>query len=260
MDPRIALAELEAAGTERNRAIYARHGAGENQYGVSFKDIRALAKRIGHDQVLARSLWATNNADARVLACLVAEPEKMDDEELDAWLANISYYVLVDVFVADVASQVPGLRPRMERWIRSARDWTAQAGWDLAGILAANDSALPDRFFLELVAKIEREIGQAGNRTRHAMNGALIAIGLRNEELREAAVDAAARIGPVVVDHGETGCVTPAAIPYIEKTLAHREAQAAKRAAKAAPKPAASARNGGTSKAAAKSKAAAGAR
>jgi 3-methyladenine DNA glycosylase AlkD len=234
MDPRTALAELEAAGTERNRAIYLRHGAGENQYGVSFKDLRALAKRIGHDQSLARSLWVTGNTDARCLACLVAEPAKMDDEELDTWLGDISYYVLVDVFVAEVASQVPSLRPRMERWIRSARDWTAQAGWDLAGILAARDPDLPDRFFLDLLAKIENEIGQAGNRTRHAMNGALIAIALRNEELREAAVDAASGIGPVVVDHGETGCVTPAAIPYIEKTLAYREAQAAKRAAKGA--------------------------
>ncbi len=233
MDARTALTELKAAGTEKNRAIYLRHGAGENQYGVSFKDLRALAKRIGHDQALARSLWATGNADARLLACLVADPSRMDDEDLDAWIADISYYLLVDTFVAEVASQVPGLRPRMERWIRSARDWTAQAGWDLAAVLATRDPDLPDRFFGELLAKIEHEIGQAGNRTRHAMNGALIAIGLRNEELREAAMATASRIGPVVVDHGETGCVTPVAIPYIEKTLAYREAQAEKRAARA---------------------------
>ncbi len=233
MDLRSALAELEAAGTEKNRNIYRRHGAGENHYGVALKDLRAMAKRIGRDQTLARALWSTGNTDARLLACMVADPAKMDEEDLDAWIADISYYVLVDEFVSSVASQVPGLRARMERWTRSARDWTAQAGWDLAGVLAAQDEKLPDRFFLDLLVKIENEIGQAGNRTRHAMNGALIAIGLRNEELREAAVDAAARIGPVVVDHGETGRVTPAAIPYIEKTLASREAQAAKREAKA---------------------------
>jgi hypothetical protein len=160
----------------------------------------------------------------------------MEEDELDAWLADVSYYVLVDVFVAEVASQRPGLRHRMERWTHSARDWTAQAGWDLAAVLAAQDPNLPDRFFYDLLAKIENEIGQAGNRTRHAMNGALISIGLRNEELREAAFAAAGRIGRVVVDHGETGCVTPAAIPYIEKTLAYRETQAARRAATAAKK------------------------
>lgn len=232
MDTRTALAALEAAGTERNRAIHLRRGAGENQYGVSIKDIRALAKRIGHDQPLARTLWLTANADARLLACMVAEPARMDEDELDDWIAAISYYVLVDEFVSSVASQGPAVRPRMERWIRSARDWTAQAGWDLAGVLAARDENLSDRFFLDLLAKIEHEIGLAGNRTRHAMNGALIAIGLRNEDLREEAMLAAASIGPVVVDHGETGRVTPAAIPYIEKTIADREAQAAKRKAK----------------------------
>ncbi|MGH2463464.1 MAG: DNA alkylation repair protein [Candidatus Limnocylindria bacterium] len=232
MEPREALAQLEAAGTERNRAIYGRHGAGENQYGVAFKDLRTMAKRIGHDHNLAGSLWATGNADARLLACMVADPGRMSEEDLDAWIGGISYYVLVDEFVSSVASQVPGLRARTERWMKSARDWTAQAGWDLAGVLAARDSSLRDEFFLDLLEKIEREIDHAGNRTRHAMNGTLIAIALRNENLRREAVDIARRIGPVVVDHGETGCVTPAAIPYIEKTVAYRRAQAAKKAAK----------------------------
>jgi 3-methyladenine DNA glycosylase AlkD len=233
MDVRDALAQLEAAGTERNRVINLRHGAGENQFGVDFTDLRALARRIGRDHNLAISLWATGNADARLLACMVADPARLNDDELDAWMGGIAYYVLVDEFVADVASQVPGLRARMERWIKSARDWTAQAGWDLVGVLAAHDPNLRDEFFVDLLEKIAHEIEHAGNRTRHAMNGALIAIALRNEGLREEAVDAARRIGPVVVDHGETGCVTPAAIPYIEKAVAYREAQAAKRAAKA---------------------------
>jgi hypothetical protein len=172
---------------------------------------------------------------------MVADPARLNDDDLDAWIGDIAYYVLVDEFVADVASQVPGLRGRMERWIKSARDWTAQAGWDLAGVLAARDPNLRDEFFFELLEKIEREIEHAGNRTRHAMNGALIAIALRNEDLREVAMDAAGRIGPVVVDHGETGCVTPAAIPYIEKTLAYRKAHAAKKAGKRKAKAAAGA-------------------
>ena len=226
MDLRQTVIALAAAGTERNRAVAARHGAGSDQFGVSFKELRALARRIGQDQSLARSLWATGNTDARLLACMVAQPERMDETELDAWLSEIKYYVLVDEFVSSVASRKAGVRARMERWTFAARDWVAQAGWDLAAVLAMRDDDLGDRFFLDLLTKIEREIGQAGNRTRHAMNGALIAIGLRNEELQSAAVAAAARIGPVVVDHGQTGCVTPSAIPYIEKATAHRQARA----------------------------------
>ena len=192
------------------------------------------AWRDGPPYLMTEMIAAEPKLAARLAHRLQTDPARMTENDLDAWLGDLSYYVLVDEFVADVASQVPGLRARMERWIKSARDWTAQAGWDLAGILATRDPELHHGFFLDLLDRIEREIQRAGNRTRHAMNGALIAIGLRNAYLRDAATAAAARIGPVVVDHGETGCVTPPAIPYIEKTLAYRQAQAAKQAARKA--------------------------
>ena len=54
------------------------------------------------------------------------------------------------------------------------------------------------------------------------MNGALIGIGLRNAQLALQAKAVAGRIGRVVVDHGETGCVTPEAEPYIDKAWARR--------------------------------------
>jgi len=54
---------------------------------------------------------------------------------------------------------------------------------------------------------------------RNAMNNALIAIGIRNPHLEKKAIAAAQKIGKVEVDHGETGCKTPDAIPYIQKSL-----------------------------------------
>jgi 3-methyladenine DNA glycosylase AlkD len=219
-----AMARLEAAGSAKRRSINVRHGAGENQFGVSFADLRALAKEIGRDQTLAGELWSTGNNDARILACLVADPTRMTDADLDRWLAEIDYYVLCDTFAA-VASGVPGVRERMERWTPSSRDWTGQAGYDLLGYLAMKDSTLPDGFFVDRLGTIEREIHSRGNRTRHAMNAALIAIGIRSEPLRVAATEAARRIGPVVVDHGRTGCVTPEAIAYIERTTARARAR-----------------------------------
>jgi hypothetical protein len=49
------------------------------------------------------------------------------------------------------------------------------------------------------------------------MNGALISIGVYKPALRKKAIEAARRIGKVEVDHGETNCKTPDAVPYIEK-------------------------------------------
>jgi 3-methyladenine DNA glycosylase AlkD len=222
MDAATALGRLEAAGTEQNRRIYRRHGAHDPLFGVSFAVLHALAKEAKRDQALARDLWATGNYDARLLACMVADPASATEADLDAWLADSDVYVLVDTFVGSLAARVPGVRDRADRWTASERDWTAQAGWDLYGQLAMKDTTLEDAYFLALLERIETGIGGAGNRTRHSMNGTLIAIGIRNELLQAAAEATAARIGIVVVDHGQTGCVTPAAVPYIEKAWARR--------------------------------------
>jgi 3-methyladenine DNA glycosylase AlkD len=234
MDAVTALARLEAAGTEQNRKVYRRHGARDPLFGASFAALHALAKESKRDHALALALWATGNYDARLLASMVADPAGMTDADLDAWLAEIDVYVLVDTFVGSLASLVPGVRDRADRWTASPRDWTAQAGWDLYGQLAMKDASLDDGYFLGLLERIEAGIGTAGNRTRHSMNGALIAIGIRNGALRAAAEATAMRIGPVVVDHGRTGCVTPAAIPYIGKAWGRRAARPGPGAARAA--------------------------
>lgn len=79
-----------------------------------------------------------------------------------------------------------------------------------------------------LVHQIETEIAVRPNRVRHEMNGALIVIALRDGNLRRSALATAGRIGPVKIDHGETGCKTPEVAPYVERTLAHRAKKAAR--------------------------------
>ena len=48
------------------------------------------------------------------------------------------------------------------------------------------------------------------------MNSALIAIGIRNEDLERKAIEMAREIGKVQVD-GATSCKTPDAEPYIKR-------------------------------------------
>jgi 3-methyladenine DNA glycosylase AlkD len=215
--------QLERCGTEQNRKIYRRHGAAEPLYGVSFANLRALAKRIRVDQALADGLWATGNADARLLATMIAEPARFGSRKLDAWLKGLTYYALVDSFAHGIVSRSRFARERAERWSASADEWVGRAGWIVVGDLAAADDGLPNAYFEEKLGVIEAAVHSAPNRTRDAMNAALINIGARNEALRERALGVAERIGTVAVDHGETGCKTPAAGPYIEKMWARRE-------------------------------------
>ena len=222
------LAELEALGTEQNRKVYRRHGVGGAQFGVSYTNLRALAKRIGRDHALARSLWASGNHDARVLATLVAHPPLADEVLLDAWAADLDSYVLTDAF-SDFAAQTGWAQRKRDAWIDSDGEWIEAAGWNLLARDALRDDGRPDDFFAPYLDRIERTIHDQKNRVRHAMNNALIAVGTRNDALAAQATATAERIGTVEVDHGATNCTTPDAAAYIAKTRARQRARAAKR-------------------------------
>jgi 3-methyladenine DNA glycosylase AlkD len=56
------MAQLEAWGSEKTRELYARQGAGENQFGVTLGNLRALARKLKTNHPLAMQLWATGNA------------------------------------------------------------------------------------------------------------------------------------------------------------------------------------------------------
>ena len=229
-----AMAALEAAGTEQTRKTYLRHGASEPLFGVKFGDLRPLARKIGTDHGLAEALWASGNADARLLACMVADPSEVSEDELDTWLEDIDTYFLVDTFVAEIASRTPGCLQRAERWIASDRDRTAQAGWDLMNYVALSDEEVADDYFEAQLALIAERIEGYGNWTRRSASNTITGIGLRNDLLEAAARRTAGDVGPIEFDPGQTACVMPDPIEYLEKTKAHRARQAARRAAKAA--------------------------
>lgn len=210
------LRELEALGTEQNRQIYRRHGMSGPLFGVSHANLGALKKKIKLNHRMALGLWASGNHDARVLATMVADPEQADRSLLDAWAQDLDNSTQADAF-AKYAAHTALARQGLDGWIRSPEEWTAAAGWNVLALLALEQPELLDTYFEPYLEAIERDIASAKNRVRYSMNGALIAIGSRGGRLRDKALGAAERIGPVEVDHGETGLKTPAAAEMIAK-------------------------------------------
>jgi len=235
MNAKEALKKLEALGTDQNRKVYARHGVRPPAFGVSYAGQRQLAKEIGRDAEVARALWASGNHDARVLATMVADPAALSRKELEAMAKDLANYVLTDAF-STVVADGPHAHALATKWIRSQDEWVSSAGWNVLCRLASGEHAFAAGELEDLLETIEGAIHDAPNRTRYAMNGALIAIGTRGGALEKAAVAAARRIGAVDVDHGETGCKTPDAVTYIPKAAAHRAGKAAKAGARKAAK------------------------
>lgn len=219
-----ALAALKQAGTAQNRKVYGRHGVKDDMFGVSFAELKALKKTIRQNHGLAVSLWDTGNHDARMLACMIADARQADRVVLDNWVNDINNYILGDQFSSLAAASGFG-HSLIEEWTMDEREYVAQVGWNMIALFAVHREDLDDLFFIPWISIAVRDIHDRPNRVRHAMNQAVIAIGCRSENLRAHAVAAATKIGPVSVDHGETGCKTPDAIGYIEKTWKRKNAR-----------------------------------
>lgn len=226
-----AMKELEAMGTAQNRKVYARHGASANMFGVSFANQEKLRKKIKVDHELAAQLWATGNDDAQVLATLIADPQQFTDRQAEGWVKSLNNHGLAEM-VARLTAKTSLARPKAEKWHKAKDELVGSTGWRLISHLAMEDQQLPDAYFDPYLTAIGASIHQQKNRVRYEMNGALIAIGLRNEKLEKKALAVAKQIGKVEVDHGETGCKTPDAASYIAKALVYRHQKTAKAAAK----------------------------
>jgi 3-methyladenine DNA glycosylase AlkD len=137
-------------------------------------------------------------------------------------MADLDNYILTDAF-SDLVGRTRFAFKKAEAWSVSTQEWVGAAGWNLVAQLALHDPTLKDAYFIEKLEYIEKQIHERPNRTRYSMNNALIAIGVRNPALEQAALAASDRIGQVQVDHGETSCKTPDARAYILKTVQHRK-------------------------------------
>ncbi len=186
-----------------------------------------LQKHIKTDHQLARELWASGNVDARTLATMVGDPQAASNAELEVWARDLDYYLLSDCFATGYVSRTRFARAKADKWSRSRQEWIGRAGWQLLAHLALRDDGLTDAYFEARLEEVEARLSGSKNRVRDAMNNAVIDIGLRNPRLEKKAVQTARRIGPVVVDHGETSCKTPDAIEYMARAKRRRRERGA---------------------------------
>ncbi|ADK05522.1 TPA: DNA alkylation repair protein [Bacillus anthracis] len=214
--------QLEEYGTEQNRKTYKNHGAKEPLFGVSFANLKLLKKKIKKDHDLAISLWETKNMDAMTLATMILDLKKVTTELLNKWVQEVDYYCLMDVLMTAICTS-PIAIERVEEWTNSDDEWIGRAGWSLLANIAIKNKTLQDDFFSPYLEEIKENIHNEKNRKREAMNSALIAIGIRNEDLEQTAIEIAREIGKVQVDHGATSCKTPDAESYIKKARERAE-------------------------------------
>jgi len=135
MTPKEDLAQLEALGSEKMRAQNIRHGAGDNQFGVRFGEIRKLAKKIKTNHALGLALWETGNIDARLLAILLIKPKDLTADEMDRMVRSLTYVRVADWLISYVVKIHVDKEPLRQGWMATEDPMAArcvccpEGGW-----------------------------------------------------------------------------------------------------------------------------------
>ncbi|MEZ5404478.1 MAG: DNA alkylation repair protein [Bryobacteraceae bacterium] len=190
--------ELRGIGDPRNVAGMARFGiVSKNTLGISVTTLRRLAKPIGRDQKLAEQLWKTGIHEARVLACFVAEPDKVTGAVAARWVRDFDNWAVCDAACYHLFDKTDWAWEKAREWAGRDEEFVKRAGFAVVAAMAVHDKSAPDAIFRRFLPLIRREATDERNFVKKAVNWALRQIGKRNPALNAAAIAEAERIAEI---------------------------------------------------------------
>jgi 3-methyladenine DNA glycosylase AlkD len=168
--------------------------AGEGRLGVSVPEMRKLAKEIGKDHALALQLWKTGIPDARIVAGMVGEPDKLTEKQMEDWVRDFDSWDVCDQVCMNLFEKTPLAIKKIHDWSKRDEEFVKRTAYALIACLAWHDRGAEDDKFLALFPVIKRGATDERNFVKKAVNWALRNIGKRNPNLNKAAIRLAREI------------------------------------------------------------------
>ena len=166
----------------------------EGRLCVSVPDMRKLAKEIGRDHKLALDLWKTGIAEARILAAMVGDPDKLTEEQMEDWVKGINSWDVCDQVCMNLFDKNQLAWKKIVDWSQREEEFVKRTAFSLIACLAWHDKKSSDEKFIELIPLIIRGATDERNYVKKAVNWALRNIGKRNLNLNRAAINVAKEI------------------------------------------------------------------
>lgn len=161
---------------------------GAHMLGIRIPELRRIARRVGKDQMLADSLWASGIHEARILASMVAEPALMTPKHMDAWAAEFDSWDLCDQCCGNIFVRTPWAHERALAWSDRSEEFVRRAGFALMAYLAVHDKKADEAAFEPFFGKIAAYAQDDRNYVKKAVNWALRQIGKRSKSLNARAI------------------------------------------------------------------------
>jgi len=182
-DPKVQAA-LERSGSHPRSAL-----------GVPAAALRSLADEIGVDRLIAQQLWASGIHEARLLASLIDDPERVTSKQMERWVRDFDTWDLCDACCENLFHKTPFAFGKVSTWSGRREEYVKRAAFSLLASLATHDKRSPDSEFLRFLPVVVREATDERPLVRKAVAAALRQVGLRKASLRKAVAQTLAELG-----------------------------------------------------------------
>jgi len=166
----------------------------ENTYGVSIPNLRKMGKEIVADHTLAQQLWASGIHEARLLASMIEEIDKVTEAQMESWVKDFDSWDVCDQCCMNLFDKTKFAYQKAAEWSLREEEFIRRAGFALMAVLAVHDKKATDEDFLKFLPMIKRESTDTRNFVKKAVNWALRQIGKRNLNLNKIAIKTAEEI------------------------------------------------------------------
>lgn len=166
----------------------------ERRLGVAVPDMRKLAKQLGKNHKLALELWKTQIPEARIVAAMIDEPEKLTEKQMEEWVKAINSWDICDQVCMNLFEKTPLAWKKIFDWSKREEEFVKRTAFALIACLAWHNKEAEDAEFIKLFPVIKRGATDERNLVKKAVNWALRNIGKRNVNLNRAAIEVAKEI------------------------------------------------------------------
>ncbi len=186
---------LGKKGSRRNREGMARYGiVAPKAFGVPMAAMLRIAKEHGKDHRLAGALWRSGWHEARLLAAMIDDPQRVTRAQMEAWVRDFNNWAVCDTVCWHLFDYVPFAWEKLRRWSTSPHEFVKRAAFAMMAGQAGHNRSATDAQFLALFPIIEKGAGDERNFVKKAVSWALRRIGHRNLPLHAAATELAERL------------------------------------------------------------------
>ena len=187
------LGHLRRLSNPRNIEGMARYGiAPASPLGVSVKQLRDLAREVDRDHDVAALLWKSGLHEARILASILEEPDRVTKAQMERWAKGFDSWDLCDQCCANTFEKTPYAWEMVRVWSSRKEEYVKRAAFSLLARLAVSDKETADDRFKRLLPLVKKGATDGRNYVKKAVSWSARQIGKRSIGLHKQALSLAA--------------------------------------------------------------------